>query len=104
MTGSSSSRRRILNRREVNQDEETHHRDSGEGHSSRSHSLPHGDHNHELHGLRTLLNKIPCQIHTLAGDLYSSFLSEKQTNSLSLSSSDYAYHIGNMLNQRFQPK
>ena len=53
MTGSSSSRRRILNRREVNQDEETHHRDSGEGHSSRSHSLPHGHHNHKLYGLRT---------------------------------------------------
>ena len=46
MTGSSSSRRRILNRSEVNQDEETHHRDSGEGRSSRSHSLPHGHHNH----------------------------------------------------------
>ena len=59
-TGSSSSRRRILNRSEVNQDEETHHRDSGEGHSSRSHSLPHGHHNYVVHGPRsspTLLNE-----------------------------------------------
>ncbi len=59
-TGYSSSRRRILNRREVNQDEETHHRDSGEGHSSRSHSLPHGHHNYVVHGPRsppTLLNE-----------------------------------------------
>ena len=39
-------------KREVT-DEETHHRDSGEGRSSRSHSLPHGHHNHELYGLRT---------------------------------------------------
>ena len=37
--------------------EEASHRGCGEGDSSRAHGLPDGHHDHELHGLRTLLDK-----------------------------------------------
>ena len=34
----------------------------GEGDSSRTHGLPDGHHDHELHGLRPLLNKNPLAV------------------------------------------
>ena len=42
-----------INRKGVQVDEKTNHRDSGEGRSSRAHSLPDSHHNHVVHGPRT---------------------------------------------------